>query len=102
MIEVIPQRPRPIEQKHPATQEDIMRTTTFRTHLVQAATALSLGLMLTACGGGDGGSQIDRIVTGSSSSANSSSSSLDTTQVRDLGRGSGADFVPGEIATGVS
>ncbi len=79
-----------------------MRTTTFRTHLLQAATAFSLGLMLTACGGGDGGSQIDRIVTGSSSSANSSSSSLDTTQVRDLGRGSGADFVPGEIATGVS
>lgn len=76
-----------------------MRTTTFRTHLVQAATALSLGLMLTACGGGDGGSQIDRIVTGSSSSA--SSSSVDTTQFKALGKGFGGDFVAGEIDTGI-
>lgn len=74
-----------------------MHTTTFRTNTLKLAATLSLGLMLTACGGGSGGSQLGDVI--GSSSANSSSSSIDTSEVQAIGRGSGANFVPGEIGT---
>lgn len=72
-----------------------MHITTFRTNTLKLAATLSLGLILTACGGGSG-SQLDNI---GGSGNNSSSSSIDTSEVRAIGRGSGATFVPGEIGT---
>src|SRR5690606_11751065 len=72
---------------------------TFRTNTLKLAATLSLGLILTACGGGGGGSQLDNAI--GSSRSNSSSSSIDTSEVQAIGRGSGANFVPGEIGTGL-
>lgn len=74
-----------------------MHINTFRSNTFKLAATLSLGLILTACGGG-GGSQLGNVIS-SSSANNSSSSSIDTSEVQAIGRGSGANFVPGEIGT---
>lgn len=75
-----------------------MLKTHFRTAPLKLASVLTLGLLLGACGGGSG-SQVGS--KGGISSSSASTSSVDTTQIRNLGRGTGTDFVSGEIDVGI-
>lgn len=79
-----------------------MRITTFRIfNTLKLASAITLGALLVACGGGSG-SQLDSYSSRSGiSSSAASTSSVDTTQFQSLGHGSGDSFIAGVIDTGI-
>lgn len=77
-----------------------MLKTHRRTDLCKLASAVTLGVLLGACGGGDG-SQLDSYGGKLGSNNSSSTSSIDTTSIRNLGYGTGGNFVAGEIGVGI-
>src|SRR5690606_880488 len=86
--------------------DEIMYKKITGTHALTTISALALTLALGACGGGgDDESLLDKINnggTGASSSSNGSNSSQpNTTDVQQLGYGSGENFQAGVIGVGI-
>ncbi|MDO3381040.1 hypothetical protein [Gilvimarinus algae] len=77
-----------------------MRITTLGSQASKCAALIALCTGLVACGGGSSGSALDNLNGGGGGNGNGSSSSAGN-ELAQIGRGSGDNFVPGEIGKGI-